>query len=75
MTVSVELEQSDIIGHPQSMKEIQYIEARPSNNMTFERTQIEIANVDAGQFKIVFMHPTTLKPNATKDYINMNATA
>lgn len=72
-TVSVELEQSDIIGHPHAMKEIQYVEVR--SNATFERTQLEINKVDSGKFKVVFMHPTTLKPNATKDYISMNATA
>lgn len=55
------------------MKEIQYMEVR--TNASFERTQIEINNVDSGKFKVVFMHPTTLKPVATEDYISMNATA
>lgn len=55
------------------MREIQYLEVR--QEQVFERTQIEVDGVDAGQFKVVFMHPTTLKPNATKNYISMNATA
>jgi len=44
-------------------------------NTTFERTQIEINNVDSGKFKFVFLHPTTLQPEAIEDYISINATA
>ena len=72
-TVSVMVEQSDIVGHYHAMKEIQLLGVHM--NATFERTQLEINNVDSGKFKLVFMHPTTLKPVPTNDFIIMNATA
>jgi hypothetical protein len=73
MTVSVEVEQTAIVGHPHSVKEVQYVSVKADT--TFERFQIVVNGVDGGKFKLIMMHPTTLKPTATEDYIPINATA
>jgi hypothetical protein len=49
---AVEIEQSDIIGHHHSMKEIQYISVEADK--IFESTRITISNIDAGNYLLVF---------------------
>jgi hypothetical protein len=49
---AVEIEQSDIIGHHQSMKEVQYISVEA--DQIFESTRINITNIDSGNFIMVF---------------------
>jgi hypothetical protein len=71
--VSVEVEQTSIIGHPHAMKEVQYVEVKADTN--FEKSQIIINNVGAGTFKVVFLHPTTLEYVFTASDIPIAATA
>jgi hypothetical protein len=49
---AVEIEQSDIIGHHHSMKEIQYISVEAEQ--VFESTRINITDIDDGNFIVVF---------------------
>lgn len=58
-SVAVEIERdSDAEDHPHQMAEIQYLEF--SANGPFETSQLIVEGVDAGFYKLVFMHPTNL---------------
>jgi hypothetical protein len=49
---AVEIEQSEIIGHHHSMKEIQYISVEAEQ--VFESTRITISKIDGGNYLLVF---------------------
>jgi hypothetical protein len=50
--VAVEIEQSKIIGHHHSMKEIQYISVEAEG--VYESTRITISKIDDGNYLLVF---------------------
>lgn len=59
MSTGVEFEQTAIVNHHQSMKEIQ--ELKISTDQTKEQTIIDVKNPDDGSFKLLFKHPKTNK--------------
>lgn len=71
LTVSVEIEQDDMIGHHHAMREVQKVGFY--SDAPREKTQIEVSNIDRGTFKLLYMHPTTMEPTPT-DAISVNAT-
>ena len=54
------------------MKEVQYLSMAPEP--IYEVTQIEIANIDAGNYRLVLSHPTNYT-NTPTGVISANATA
>jgi hypothetical protein len=57
MSTGVEFEQTAIVNHHQSMKEIQ--ELKISTDQTKEQTTIDVKNPDDGSFKLLFKNPKT----------------
>jgi hypothetical protein len=60
-STAVEIEQTEIIGHHHSMKEVQYVSVQSAQ--VFETTRINITNMDNGKYLLVFMNPNDLKSN------------
>jgi hypothetical protein len=69
---AVEIEQSDIIGHHHSMREVQYLSVYPAQ--VYETTRINITNMDDGEYILLLLNPNDLKTNKTA-MISANATA
>jgi len=60
-TAAVEIEQTEIVGHHESVKERQYIGVQANETLTFEQTRINITDVDSGSFILLMQDPDTLE--------------
>lgn len=72
VTVGVEIEQTAITGHHNSMKEIQRLSINVTNNL--DTTRLTIENADGKDYKLNFMNPKNLKYYSS-ELISTKATA
>jgi hypothetical protein len=72
LAVAVEIEQTAITKHHQSIRERQYLSINPKND--FDTTRITVENIDGLEYVLVFKNPTTLV-NTNSKAIKTDASA
>ena len=72
LTVSVEINQTEMVGHHHSIKERQWLSIDPQNNK--DTARITVTNADNGEYILVLKNPKTLK-NTNSSPIKAKATA